>query len=94
MPETTLSDVLVAIGRIEGQLAEMDHARSQARIDLERRLDGIERQVTATNGRVTSLEKAREYARGMRASFSWAPAVVSSVITAGLLAGVAYLATH
>jgi hypothetical protein len=44
----------------------------------------IENQVEKTNGRVTVLEKARERAQGVVSAYSWVPAMLTAVLTAGL----------
>lgn len=70
-----------------------DVLRRLDELDLASRLDRIEEQVRATNGRVTALELARERQKGFVSAFKWAPSVVASLITAGVL-GVVALVVH
>jgi hypothetical protein len=50
----------------------------------DKELGEIKAQTQRTNGRVTVLEKARERAQGMMFAFSWLPAALTAVLTAGL----------
>ena len=50
----------------------------------DRTLEDIQEQTRKTNGRVTTLEKARERAQGALFAYAWVPAALTAVLTAGL----------
>lgn len=59
--------------------------------NLERRLDEQDRQLRdiktqtqLTNGRVTTLERARERGMGVIAAYRWIPVVIGGALSAGL----------
>ena len=65
------------IDALERNLDRRLTAQDQALIRIEGKVD-------KTNGRVTTLEKARERAQGVMFAFSWLPPVIASAVTAGL----------
>lgn len=80
--------LLQQIGSLE---TSVNRRLDDMRDDLNRRLDSqdrelreIKKQTTATNGRVTVLEKARSRAEGMVSAFRWIPTVLAASLSTGL----------
>lgn len=90
-----MADELTINGMLEKQITTLE-ANLNRRLDAtetsvnrrfdqqDRALAAIQAQTTATNGRVTALERARERGIGVVFAFKWAPPVLTAMVTAGL----------
>lgn len=64
-------------------LRRMD-SQDKVLVEIRTRADGIEAQAKLTNGRVTELEKWREFVRGGHAALAWRTPLLIGVVCAAV----------
>lgn len=83
--EGLILDKINALERnLTRRLDEQDAESREFKAEVYGRLRDIKTETSATNGRVTALERARERGVGAIASYRWVPFVIGPALATGL----------